>query len=455
MATDLSPRSRAESSTSRRRYGLGFWAVALTFLTLGAFTTVPSPLYALYQARDGLSEFEVTLIYAAYAIGVIGALALAGHLSDWYGRRRLLIPAAGFTIASAFVFLTWQTLPGLLLARVLSGISFGVASSTATAYLTELDARHRPDASGTRAELTATTVNMGGLGVGALAAGLLAQWVGDPLTVPFVAFLFAACLAVVAVAVSPETRAAVKPRPRYRPQRMSLPAEARGEFSAAALSVLTVFAALGLFTGLSGHFLLVALHHPSHALAGAAVFGVFCAAVVAQLATAGWSARRGLGAGMALMLLGLAVTVTAVWLPAPSLALFMIGGAVIGAGAGSIFKGAVGTVIRIARPESRAEALSGVLLAGFVGMSVPIVGAGVALAEGVSARVTLLVFAIAVASGIVASAIKLLPGPPRRLDPAGAALLATPRAAGEGSARGPTTRGQRARSIRAMSRRAT
>jgi urease accessory protein UreF len=55
-----------------------------------------------------------------------------------------------------------------------------------------------------------------------------------------------------------------------------------------------------------------------------------------------------------------------------------------------------------------------VFLAGFVGMSVPIVGAGVALAEGVSARVTLLAFAIAVASGIVASAIKLLPGPPRR-----------------------------------------
>jgi MFS family permease len=403
----------AVNSTSRRRhYGFGFWAVALTYLTLGAFTTVPSPLYALYQARDGLSEFEVTVIYAAYAIGVIGALALAGHLSDWYGRRRLLIPAAGFTIASAIVFLTWNALPGLLLARVLSGISFAVTTSTATAYLAELDARHRPDAPGTRAELTATSVNMGGLGVGALVAGLLAQWVGDPLTVPYVAFLVAACLAVVAVAVSPETRAAVRPRPRYRPQRVSVPAAARGEFLAAALSAFTVFAALGLFTGLSGHFLLVALHHPSHALAGATVFGVFSAGVVAQLATVGWSVRRGLGAGTALMLLGLAVTVTAVWLPAPSLALFVIGGAVIGAGAGAIFKGAVGTVIRIARPDNRAEALSGVFLAGFVGMSVPIVGAGVALAEGVSPRVTLLAFAIAVAIGLVASAIKLLPGPP-------------------------------------------
>ena len=47
---------------SARHHGVGFWAVALTFLTLAAFTTVPSPLYGLYQARDGFSEFMVTLI---------------------------------------------------------------------------------------------------------------------------------------------------------------------------------------------------------------------------------------------------------------------------------------------------------------------------------------------------------------------------------------------------------
>src|SRR5215217_4190687 len=188
---------------SARHHGVGFWAVALTFLTLAAFTTVPSPLYGLYQARDGFSEFMVTVIYAAYAIGVVGALAFAGHLSDWFGRRRLLIPAAGLTIASAIVFLTWTSVPGLLLARVLSGIAIGITSSTATAYLAELHAGHRPGASGTRAQITATTVNMGGLGVGALVAGLLAQWVGDPLTVPYVVFLIAAALARVGAGRGP------------------------------------------------------------------------------------------------------------------------------------------------------------------------------------------------------------------------------------------------------------
>ena len=140
MAIPHSHRPRAESSGSSRRHGVGFWFVAVTFLTLAAFTTVPSPLYGIYQARDGFSEFMLTVIYAAYAVGVIGALALAGHLSDWYGRRRLLIPGVAFTVASAIVFLSWKSVPGLLLARVLSGISIGLTLSTATAYLAELHA---------------------------------------------------------------------------------------------------------------------------------------------------------------------------------------------------------------------------------------------------------------------------------------------------------------------------
>jgi MFS family permease len=395
---------------SRRHHGVGFWAVAFMFLTLAAFTTVPSPLYGLYQARDGFSEFMLTVIFAAYAVGVIGALGLAGHLSDWYGRRRLLIPAAAFTVASVAVFLTWKSVPGLLVARVLTGISIGLTQSTATAYLAELHARHRPQASGARAQVTATTVNMGGLGVGALVAGLLAQWAGDPLTVPYVVFLVAALVALVAVALSPETREPVRPRPRYRPQPASVPAEARGEYYAAALSAFIVFATVGLFAGLAGLFLVDALHNPSHALLGATLFAVFSAGVIAQLATMTWSVRRVLGTGMALMLLGLAAVVTAVWLPSPSLALFIIGGAAAGAGGGAIFKGAVGTVISISRPETRAGALAGTYLAAFVGLSVPIVGAGVALASGVSPRVTLLGFAIAVATGIVVSAMKLLGG---------------------------------------------
>src|SRR3954452_4773317 len=99
----------------------GFWVVAFGFLIVMALGTVPSPLYGLYRVRDHFSLFMVTVIYAVYAIGVVGALLLAGHLSDWYGRGRLLLPSLGIAIGSAIIFIACKSLPGLLVARLING----------------------------------------------------------------------------------------------------------------------------------------------------------------------------------------------------------------------------------------------------------------------------------------------------------------------------------------------
>lgn len=69
---------------------------------------------------------------------------------------------------------------------------------------------------------------------------------------------------------------------------------------------------------------------------------------------------------------------------------------------------ALGTVMSISPPERIAESLTGVFLAAYVGISVPLVGAGITLARHVTPKVTILGFAIAVTGGIAVSAIKLL-----------------------------------------------
>ena len=347
--------AQARRVLGSRRHRSGFWVVAFAFLTVMALATVPSPLYGLYRVRDHFSLFMVTVAFAVYAVGVIVALLLGGHLSDLYGRRRLLLPSVGIAIAAAVAFLVSKSLPGLLAGRLISGVAIGIVASTATAYLAELHAAGRPQASALRAQLTASSVNIGGLGVGALVAGLIAQWVAYPLTVPYLVFLAALVLAAIGVALVPETHAAPKPRPRYRPQRASIPHEELGRFFAAALSAFVAFAANGLFAGLAGVFLAVTLDHPSRALAGAVVGVMFGAAVAAQFLTVGWPVTRELEAGMASMVIGIGLAVLAVWLSAPSLALFIAGGALIGAGSGAIFKGAVGTVMSIAPTASQSR----------------------------------------------------------------------------------------------------
>jgi len=418
---------------SLARHRRGFWLVAFAFLTVMALGTVPSPLYGLYRARDHFSPFMVTVAYATYAVGVIGALLLAGHLSDVYGRRQLLLPSVGVAIVSACVFLAWKSLAGLLLGRFTTGVAIGVVASTATAYLAELHARGRPQAAVARAQLIASAVNVGGLGVGALVAGLLAEWVAKPLTVPYLVFVGALLLAAVGVALAPETRELASPRPSYRPQHLTVPLADRGRYFAAALSTFVAFAANGLFVGLAGLFLAVTLHHRSLALAGAAVCAMFAANVATQFLSAGWQVRLELVAGMGTMITGVGLAVLAVWLSSPSLALFIVGGALIGGGSGAIFKGAIATVLSISTPERIAESLTGVFLSGYVGISLPVVGVGITLAEGVSLKVTLLAFAIAMGLGIAASAVKLLAQPvanasaasPSREAPA---TLAAPRA---------------------------
>jgi len=407
------------------RHRNGFWVVAFAFLTVMALGTVPSPLYGLYRVRDHFSLFTVTVAFAVYAIGVIVALLLGGHLSDLYGRRRLLLPSIAIAIASAVAFLLWKSLAGLLAGRLISGIAIGIVASTATAYLAELHAVGQPQASAQKAQLTASAVNIGGLAVGALVAGLLAQWAAHPLTVPYLVFGAALVLAAIGAAFVPETHEAATPRPRYRPQHLSIPHAEMGRFFAAALSSFWAFAANGLFAGLAGVFLAVTLHHPSRALAGGVVAVMFGAAVAAQFLTVGWPVTRELGAGMASMVIGIALAVVAVWLHTPSLALFIAGGALIGAGSGAIFKGAVGTVMTIAPPGRVAESLTGVFLCAYVGISLPVVGAGIALTRDVSPKVTLLGFAIAVTTGIAASALKLL-GRPTTTAPAGPPAPQTP-----------------------------
>ena len=68
----------------------GFWAVAAAFAAVTAFSTTPSGLYGIYEHRLGLSLTTVTIVYAVYAVGTVASLVLAGHVSDWYGRRAVL-----------------------------------------------------------------------------------------------------------------------------------------------------------------------------------------------------------------------------------------------------------------------------------------------------------------------------------------------------------------------------
>lgn len=355
-------------ATARRLpHGPGFWIIALAFMTEMAFCAVPTPLYAIYQQRDGFPTIVLTVIFASYAIGVMLSLYLAGHVSDWLGRRRVMLASLLINLLAAILFLTWNDEAGLIVARFISGMGIGILAATATAHLSELGiaANHAPG----RSAIVSTFANLGGIALGPLIAGLIATYTSRPLIVPYLVFAFLLVGEVILVAFVPETVERREQRPAYRPQRVAIPATARAAYWAAATAAFGAFAVFGTFSGLSSTLLVGILGEHSHLLAGVAPFIVFMAAAAAQILSARIPLRAQLLLAVALAAVGLA----GIGLGAltASLALFLIGGGVAGAGIGILFRGALTTTASVAAPARRGEALAGIFLIAYAGMTAP------------------------------------------------------------------------------------
>src|SRR4051812_20879256 len=268
------------AAADRRVHVSGFWIVAFAFLIVMAFATLPSPLYGLYRTRDNLSAFTITIIYAIFAGGTIATLFNVQSLAARIGRRGVMIAAAATMMAAAGLLAAWKDLPGLLIGRLVTGVSVGLAAGTALTYLIELRLRADPTASVARARIIDTSVNVGALGIGPLIAGALAQWVRDPLTVPYLLWAALGAVALLGLAVTPETGTLT---PSAKPQRAPTGSRRRASLPfPATAATLSAFAASGLFAGLSGLFLATTLQHPSHALSGATLFLVFSCGVASQ-----------------------------------------------------------------------------------------------------------------------------------------------------------------------------
>src|SRR3954454_11893933 len=181
---------------------VGFGLVAYAFLVTMIGTTLPTPLYPLFEQRYSFGELTVTVVFAVYAFGVIAGLLAFGNLSDEIGRKPVLLLGLAFSAISALLFLfAGPSRVPLYAGRVVSGFSAGIFTGTATAALVDL----APGGRRRLASFVAVIVNLGGLGLGTLLAGLLADYARSPLRLPFLVDLGLLAPAFLGLLVTPET----------------------------------------------------------------------------------------------------------------------------------------------------------------------------------------------------------------------------------------------------------
>ena len=365
MPSMTSPQPRTPTGL----FNQGLVLVSLAFLVTMIGTTLPTPLYPLYQHQFHISQLMVTVIFAVYAAGTIAALLLCGSWSDQLGRRVIVYAALAFSALSAMLFAWGASLPWILVARVLSGISAGLVTGAATIFVIEL----APAQDHHKAALLAAVINMGGLGLGPLLGGLLAQYAPWPTHLVFIVDLTLIALAAAGLAMAPET-VKVSAQPRLRLQILAVPHEVRGVFLPAAIAGIAGFAVLGFFNALTPAFIsnILGLHHL--ALIGMVVFVVFAASTAGQLALGLLPQRFALPAGCVLLAFGALVVAAAII--TSSLALLIVGAILAGSGQGLGFRAGLAAVAHASPEARRAEVISSFFVVLYTAISVPVIGLG-------------------------------------------------------------------------------
>lgn len=373
----LTPRrSRRPLSTGSGPRGGGasgwrFWATAYTLLILLTGTNLPTPLYRSYEQRFGFSPLVVTLVFAAYVAVLIPSLLVAGPLSDAIGRRRVLLPAVAVAALGSLGFALAADTGWLFAARVLQGLAVGAASGALTAALTELE----PTGNRRRAALVSTVASMGGLGLGPVSAGLLAQYAPAPHVLPFVLEIVLLLPAAAVVAVLPATH----PTTRWRPRRPEIPAAMRAVFAVSGTANFLAFAVIGLFLVLVPTYVGALAHSTNLALGGGAVALMLACSVTAQLAGYGRPARSLERVGLPLLAVGLGLLALAGVLS--SLVLLLVATTLAGVGQGLVFLGGLTAVNHAAPADRRAAVLSSFYVVVYCGVGLPVIGAGLLAAD--------------------------------------------------------------------------
>jgi MFS family permease len=377
-----------------------FWLVAATVTTLLAASSAPSPLYPVYQAEFGIASATLTAIFAVYVLALLVSLLTVGRLSDHVGRRPVLAVALIVQAAAMAVFLSADGVTALFVARVVQGLATGAAVGVVGAYLLDL----QPGDGSRLGSLVNSVAATGGLGVGALLAGLLLQFGTPqdglpPTRLIFEIFVLAFLVLAAATALLPET---VGRRPgawaALRP-RVSVPAAARAAFLRSTPTLISTWMMGGLMLSVGGSLLANVFGQQNHAVVGLVLGSFAGAAALASTLLRDRTPQFMTIFGTWLLVAGAGAVALSV--ATSSWPVFVVGTVVAGAGFGPAFLGAFRSVSRLAAEHERAGLISAIFIVSYLAFSMPAVVAGILIAVVGLAPTTLGYAALvaAVASG--------------------------------------------------------
>lgn len=356
-----------ERAPQRWAYGL---VLTLTGIALGV-SGMPAPLYGIYQAEWHFTPLTTTIVFAVYAFAALGAVLVAGTISDAVGRKPVLLTATATLLVGLALFLLAGNVWMLLAARTLHGAAVGAIVVAGAAALMDL----RPDDGRRSGQLSGVAFNVG-ITVAILTSSLLAQYAPHPLRLPFVVIGTAVVAIGVGTLVLRETHTE-RTGERIRIVRPSVPTEIRIDFWFSALGVMASWSVLGVLLSLFPTLASAQTGVRNLAFGGAVVAVSAFAAALSQLVPL--EARRAALVGDVGMAIALLLTVPALASKSPEL-VFVVSAA-LGGVFGLSFGGSLRHLSNVVPAGRRGETMSAYYLLAYSAMAFPTILAGWAATE--------------------------------------------------------------------------
>ncbi|WP_426606941.1 MFS transporter [Pantoea anthophila] len=334
---------------------------------ISATSSAPTPLYPLYRTLFHLTPTMLTLIFGAYAFALLAALLTVGKVSDYTGRRPLMLLALALNAIALVIFMTAGSASTLIAARLVQGFATGVALPTFGASLL--------DASKTRGPLLNSFTAFLGMTLGTLAGGILVSLAPYPTVTLYALLLLLMLFAMTLLPLIPET---ISLQPgvlaALRPQ-VSIPRRALGPLLKVAPVNIATWMLGGFYLSLMPTMVANATGLTSPFIGGSVVATLMLSATAAVFLFRPLPPARALVIGTLMLMTGVSVTLTGLSLH--SVAWLYIGTALAGQGFGSIFANVLKIIMQLAESHERAGLFSAFLIKSYLAFALPAIAAGI------------------------------------------------------------------------------
>ena len=338
-------------------------------ILVAASSSAATPLYHLYQETMHLTPFWITIVFAVYVASLLTALLTVGGLSDYVGRRPVILAALLLNAAAMMLFSEARDVGQLILARAVQGLCVGTGTTALGAAILDTNRARGP--------LLNSVTAFVGLTAGSLGTAALITFAPDPLHTVYEVLLGLTAVMIALLWLMPETAARKAGALASLRPHVSVPSQSRSILVRLTPANVAGWALGGLYLSLMPTIVATAVRVVSPWVGGVVVAALMLTAAIVVAAFRDWPARRLILLGTSTLSLGVAVSLFGI--QQQQVAALLAGTVIAGAGFGSTFSGIMRALLPTAAPDQRAGLLSAFYVQSYLAFSLPAVAAGLAV----------------------------------------------------------------------------